>query len=352
MKIRKTPKAVLSRSQVWLIGTFVVLAASIFGCSEFGFDASCHKSNLKHSSSYPKTLSGDEPIHPLEYPIGNGDDKVLLGKLLFHDQRLSRDNSIACATCHDIGNGGDDGLPVSIGIDNQQGLLNAPTVFNSGLSIAQFWDGRAKDLKDQLSQPIHSPVEMGSSWSEIVAKLRRDEQLNRRFYSTFGRGISRETITEAIVCYENALITLDAPFDRYLRNEASAISNDAVNGYRLFKSIGCIYCHQGQTVGGNMFQEFGVLEEFGDQFDGSLEHNQGRFNVTKREADMRRFKVPSLRNIEQTSPYFHDGSIESLDDAIRIMAEYQLGEALDEQQVKLIREFLHSLTGSIRKELL
>ncbi|MCL4162737.1 UNVERIFIED_CONTAM: hypothetical protein GTU68_055155, partial [Idotea baltica] len=236
----------------------------------------------------------------------------MLGKLLFNDTRLSHDNTISCASCHNISEGGDDGQPVSTGINGSRGTLNAPTVLNSSLSIAQFWDGRAKNLSAQIKSPIHSPIEMGSSWEEIVSKLRNDQSLADRFQHAFRSEISPTTIKAAIVSYEEALITIDAPFDRYLTGEAEAISPKAIEGYRLFKSIGCISCHQGKTVGGNMFQQFGVLGSSGEYFDLANRSSKGRFNVTGRTVDLQRFKVPSLRNVERTAPYFHNGSVQNL----------------------------------------
>lgn len=314
--------------------------------------------NLVDTGTFESNMSGSvdsvvrrEPIRPLESPVGLPDDKVQLGKLLFHDVRLSHDNTISCASCHNVSEGGDDGKTVSTGINSQVGRLNAPTVLNSSLSIAQFWDGRANTLSEQAAGPIHNPIEMGSSWNEIVQKLEQDPDLRRLFESVFNRAISAETIVEAIVCYETALITVDSPFDLYLKGDDNAISADAKEGFKLFKSVGCISCHQGRTVGGNMFQEFGVLGDFEDHFDSTAGSNKGRFNVTRREDDLRRFKVPSLRNVEKTTPYFHTGGVDDLSKAIEIMAEYQLGESLREIEVKYIRQFLISLGGEIKKEL-
>ena len=292
-----------------------------------------------------------EPILPLPIPPAEFAAEVMLGKRLFHDRRLSHDNSIACASCHDISSGGDDGLPQSIGIAGHVGKLNAPTVLNCSLSVAQFWDGRAYSLEKQVEGPVHNPIEMGSNWKEIVEKLSRDAKLVAEFKSVFGAEISADLVVSAIVAYEKALITPNSPFDRYLLGDESGMSADALQGYELFKSIGCISCHQGRAVGANMFQEFGVLRDFHAQFPGDKPTHQGRKNVTRRDEDQHRFKVPGLRNVELTAPYFHDGSASTLEQAIQIMAEFQLGETLKVEEIHCIHEFLLSLTGVLPRDL-
>ena len=231
------------------------------------------------------------------------------------------------------------------------GSLNAPTVLNSSLFIAQFWDGRARNLTEQAPGPIHNPVEMDSNWDEVIAKLSADKAFTSRFKKTYPQGITEEAIVDALVSYESALITVNSPFDRYLCGDDEAISSDALEGYKLFKSIGCISCHQGQAVGGNMFQEFGIMGDYFIQFDKTSDADKGRINVTSRGVDLHRFKVPSLRNVELTAPYFHNGNTSSLDEAIRVMAEYQLGESVTDESVGLIESFLHSLTGVVAEEL-
>ncbi|TWU07764.1 cytochrome-c peroxidase [Stieleria varia] len=303
----------------------------------------------KRSSEQP--MLRREPITPL---VGKHDlprSKVMLGKLLFNDVRLSGNNTLSCASCHNVSEGGDDGRPGSLGIDGQIGGLNAPTVLNSSLSIAQFWDGRAKDLYEQAPGPIHNPIEMGSNWDEVISKLNRDHDFVQEFRSVYPGGITADSIVDAIVAYEFALVTVDSPFDLYLKGDDDALSSDALDGYRLFKSAGCISCHQGQLVGGNMFQTFGVMKDFDDRFDASSELSNGRLNVTQRESDLHRFKIPSLRNVQLTAPYFHDGGTASLEEAIRIMAEFQLGESFSDKEIARIRAFLVSLTGQVEEDL-
>lgn len=292
-----------------------------------------------------------EPIRPLHAPAGLSLEKIALGLQLFHDVRLSKNNTISCASCHNVKEGGDDGLPTSVGIQGKVGGLNAPTVLNSSLLLAQFWDGRVKDLHKQVEGPIHNPVEMGSSWEEVIAKLKDDSAFTARFTKSYPQGLSAESISDAIATYESALVTINSPFDRYLMGDNSALSDEALEGYKLFKAIGCVSCHQGQAVGGNMFQKFGVMGKFEDHFDSSNEVNHGRINATKRSVDLHRFKVPSLRTAQRTAPYFHNGCARTLEDAIRVMAEFQLGESLDDREVGQIKAFLISLDGEIPEEL-
>lgn len=292
-----------------------------------------------------------EPIRPLSNPHGLSSEKVELGRELFHDVRLSADNSISCASCHNVKEGGDDGLPTSVGINGQVGGLNAPTVLNSSKSLAQFWDGRAKDLREQAGGPIHNPIEMGSNWSEVISKLNQDTEFIRQFEKVYPHGLNEESIADAIATYETALVTVNSPFDRYLMGDDSALSEEALEGYKLFKAIGCISCHQGQAVGGNMFQKFGVMGDFSAQFDSSSQVSRGRMNATNRTVDLHRFKVPSLRTVHRTAPYFHNGCTDNLESAIKIMAEFQLGESLDDVEVNQIKAFLISLDGQIAEEL-
>lgn len=302
-------------------------------------------------SSSAKAASANEPIRPLVAPTDLDPERVLLGRQLFHDARLSSDGTISCASCHDIANGGDDGLQTARGINDQIGTLNTPTVLNCSLSIAQFWDGRVESLEEQIPGPIHNPIEMGSNWDEAVRKLRQDPAFVSRFTKAYPKGVTAESIVDAIATYERALVTVGAPFDDYLRGQQDAISSTARNGYELFKEIGCVSCHQGRTVGGNMFQEFGVMGDYFSQISEPSESDNGRINATYRAIDLHRFKVPSLRNVELTAPYFHNGRAATLDDAIKTMAEFQLGTHLETSEIAQIRAFLETLTGKVREDL-
>jgi len=343
--------------KVMILLPLISIVMLMAGCTQTELDsgdsssAALALSSLMNESKLEGRSHRKEPIRPISPPEDLSKNKIALGHSLFNDVRLSGDNSVSCATCHDVKNGGDDGRKTSLGSGSQIGGLNSPTVLNSSLSIAQFWDGRVATLAEQVPEPIHNPIEMNSNWVDVIAKLKLDRAFVARFNETFRQGITKESIVEAIVSYEEALITVDSPFDQYLRGDDSAISADAHAGYELFKSIGCISCHQGQAVGGNMFQEFGIMGDYFAQFDETSQVDDGRINFTKRDVDLHRFKVPSLRNVEETAPYFHNGSAKTLDEAIRIMAEYQLGESVTDENVKQIKAFLNSLTGVVSKEL-
>ena len=290
---------------------------------------------------------------PLVAPPNANPEKVSLGKALFSDSRLSADNTISCATCHDLSNGGDDGLPVAIGIDGKHGPVNTPTVINASLNIAQFWDGRAADLKTQVSGPIHNPLEMGSTWDEVVGKLAADQATVSEFESVYpGEPLTGELIADAIAAYEAQLISTDSPFDRFLLGDENAISSAAKEGLHTFVDLGCVACHQGKNLGSNMYQQFGVIGSYFEDRGNLSEADYGRFNITGREEDKYYFKVPSLRNIVETAPYFHDGSVDELSEAVRIMARYQLGRPISDDQINTIVAFLETLSGTVNEEML
>jgi len=291
---------------------------------------------------------GREPITPLPAVHAEPAAKVELGRRLFHDPRLSGDDTVACASCHDLRRSGVDGLPHSVGIAGAVGERNAPTVLNSGLNFRQFWDGRAATLEEQAVGPVHNPIEMGSNWPQVVDKLGRDPEYPQLFAALYDDGITGSNIADAIASFERSLLTPNSPFDRYLRGDESAISVEAKEGYRLFKGYGCISCHQGVSVGGNMYQRFGI---FGDYFSdrGRAPHpsDYGRFTVTGRDEDKFVFKVPGLRNVTLTAPYLHDGEIANLEEVVRLMARYQLGVEIPDGEVDLIVQFLRSLSGEL-----
>lgn len=309
-------------------------------------DANAPESSNQIQSSVPSPEAniGREPLLPLPPAPPIPPEQVDLGKRLFHDPRLSHDNSISCASCHDLSKGGTDQSRFSVGINGAVGQVNAPTVFNSGLNVAQFWDGRAKSLEEQASGPVNNPAEMGSSWDEVIGKLSADMEYQALFQRIYPTGINAANIAGAIAAFERSLATQNSRFDRYLRGEKNALSEDELKGYRRFVNYGCISCHQGAGIGGNMFQRFGVMADFFNDRP-PTKADQGRFNVTGLEEDRHVFKVPSLRNVAVTFPYFHDGSAKTLSDAVKVMGKYQLGKALSEEDVRLIVAFLHSLSG-------
>lgn len=289
-----------------------------------------------------------EPIRPLPRQLAVDGAKAALGERLFHDPRLSADDTISCASCHALNIGGVDRLSRSIGIGGQEGPINAPTVFNSRFNFRQFWDGRAADLREQAGGPIHNPLEMGSNWEQVVAKLGADGDYRRDFEALYPQGITAASISDAIATFEGTLVTPDAPFDRWLRGDEGALGEAAREGYRLFKGYGCTACHQGVGVGGNMYQRFGVFGDYFAERGEVSDADQGRFNVTGFEEDRHYFKVPSLRNVALTPPYFHDGSAATLAEAVVIMARYQLGRELPDRDVERLVAFLESLTGTYK----
>lgn len=292
-----------------------------------------------------------EPISALSAVSTENTAEISLGKQLFHSEKLSADNSLSCASCHQINNGGDDGLSLSPGINGQLGSINTPTVLNSTLNFVQFWDGRASSLEEQVEGPVHNPIEMGSNWQQVITKLKADPVILEQFQSLYSDGITEKNIIRAIVSYENQLITVNAPFDLYLKGDKNAISKHAKEGYKLFKQMGCISCHQGKNVGGNMYQYFGVMGNYFTDRGNITKADLGRYNVTLLEKDKYKFKVPSLRNIANTAPYFHDGTAKTLEEAVKVMARYQLGRPISNTQVSSIKAFLISLSGELDEEL-
>lgn len=286
-----------------------------------------------------------EPIRPIPMHIQLDENKVALGRKLFHEPKLSHDDNIACSNCHDLSTAGTDGMALSIGINETVGFFNAPTVLNSGFNFRQFWDGRAGSLEEQIEGPIHQSFEMGSSWPEVIGKLERDASYVQAFAAFYPDGIKSDNIKDAIATFERSLYTPNSRLDRYLRGDAKALSPEEEEGYRLFKSFGCVACHQGIGVGGNMFQVFGIMGNYFADRGNIKEIDLGRFNITGDEEDRYVFKVPSLRNVALTAPYFHDGSVERLQDAVRIMARYQLGHKLISREIELLTKFLGTLTG-------
>ena len=286
-----------------------------------------------------------EPIKPIPEQVDVDPAKVELGRALFHDTRLSKDGSISCASCHDLASGGDDGRRASTGVDGKVGAINSPTVFNAGFNFKQFWDGRADTLEDQADGPVQSAIEMGSIWPDVVANLYMDADYPGQFEVIYPDGITRTAIKDAIAEFVRSLITPNGRFDRWLRGDTAALTRQEERGYRLFKQYGCVSCHQGVNVGGNMFQVFGVLNDYfrrrGDITDADL----GRYAVTGHEEDRHVFKVPSLRMAAMTAPYLHDGSAATLRDAVDAMFEFQLGREAPDQDKEDIVSFIKTLVG-------
>lgn len=302
------------------------------------------------ASEVTESEPANEPILPLPLTYHLDNRKVLLGKELFYDPILSDGNLISCSKCHDPNTGGGDKKALSKGLHGELGKVNTPSVLNSGLNFVQFWDGRASTLEDQIDGPIANPKEMGSNWPTVVQKVKQVPSYSTAFSAIYPNGVTADTIKNALASFERSLATSTCRFDRYLRGETDAITEEEKQGYILFKTLGCTTCHQGAGVGGNMYQPFGVIGNYFANRGNITEADFGRYNVTLQEADRYKFKVPSLRNVELTSPYFHDGSVAKLDDAVVIMAKYQLGISLSEEKSRRIAAFLKTLTGEIKEE--
>lgn len=288
--------------------------------------------------------ASQEPIAPLPDALNLDPRKVELGGMLFHDKRLAKDGSVACVSCHDFSRGGADPRPRSVGFGGAVGPVNSPSVFNSSFNFRQLWGGGASSLEDQVDKVIQNPAVFNSSWPEIMGKLSQDAALTGKFKAVYANGVTSENIMDAIATFERSLVT-PSRFDRYLRGDRQAISADEKMGYEKFKNYGCIACHQGVNVGGNMFQVFGVMGDYFKQRGNITAADFGRYNVTKREGDKHVFKVPSLRNIELTAPYFHDGSALTLESAVDVMLAYQLGRLAPPEDKALIVKFLKTLTA-------
>ena len=274
-------------------------------------------------------------------------DKVLLGRSLYFDTALSGDGTVACATCHMLEHGGAEPRKTSAGIGGQIGPINSPTVLNSSYNFVQFWDGRAKDLQEQAAGPVENPIEMGTKWEDVVKRLAKNEEYAATFAKLYEDGITKANTTDAIAEYEKSLIT-PSRFDAYLKGDATAITDAEKQGYATFKEVGCTACHSGINVGGAMFQKLGLVKDyFADRGTPITDADLGRYNVTKQDYDKYFFKVPTLRNVELTAPYLHDGSQATLEDTVRVMGTYQLGRELTDAQVNSIVTFLKSLTGEL-----
>ncbi|MFN4065343.1 c-type cytochrome [Azoarcus communis] len=283
----------------------------------------------------------DEPIQPLQPAKVTNPGKVELGKKLFFDPRLSRSGFISCNSCHNLSMGGSDNLKTSIGHNWQEGPINSPTVLNSSLAVAQFWDGRAATLKEQAGGPIANPGEMAFTHDLAIDVLQSIPGYVAEFKSVFGSSrIDIDKVTSAIAAFEETLVTPNSAFDKWLQGDDKALNARELAGYKLFKESGCVACHNGPAVGGTSFQKMGVVEPYK-----TTSTAEGRSAVTGKDEDRFNFKVPTLRNVELTYPYFHDGAAQTLEEAVEIMGRLQLGRTYSKQEIGDIVAFLKTLTG-------
>ncbi len=292
----------------------------------------------------PKVMeSPDNPVTP---------EKVALGRLLFFEPRVSLDGTVSCSRCHLVSLYATDGLPKAIGALGRLNPRNAPTVLNAALQFVEHWRGDRKSVEDQAMQALIGPPSFGDpDYATAMVKLKAIPGYSELFSKAFpseNDPVTQENWAKAIGAYERTLV-MPSPFDAYLAGNAQAISPAQEAGLREFVQTGCPACHNGVGIGGSMFQKFGLVEDYW-KATGSPEPDKGRFDVTRNPADMYVFKVPSLRNVAMSPPYFHDGSVAALPDAVRVMARVQLGKTLTEEQVGRIVTFLESLTGKLPPE--
>jgi len=299
------------------------------------------------STFSPLPATADNPENPIT------PEKVALGKALYFDNRLSKEGNISCNSCHNLNTYGVDNKPTSPGDGGSFGDRNSPTVLNAAFHFAQFWDGRAVDVEEQAGGPILNPIEMSMPDQEFVIKrlgeIKGYKALFAAAYPNIVEPINYKNIQKAIAVFERKLIT-PARFDEYLAGNENALTDQEKEGLLTFMNTGCTACHSGAVMGGAMYQKFGLAGNYWD-FTKSKKIDNGRFLVTKNEADKYAFKVPSLRNVEKTHPFFHDGSISDLNDAVKIIAKLQLNKDLTDQEVQDIVAFLKTLTGKVPKDL-
>jgi cytochrome c peroxidase len=282
----------------------------------------------------------DNPENPVT------DKKVDLGRMLYYDTRLSKNRTVSCNSCHDLASFGDDGLKTSKGINDQFGGRSAPTVYNAAIHIAQFWDGRAKDVEEQAIGPVTNPIEMGMPDPDYVLQvLKSIPGYVEAFKTAFpdqDEPLTYGNVGNAIGAFERKLLT-PSPFDDFLKGDDMVLNDAEKHGLNLFITSGCTVCHSGMGVGGHLYQKLGLVKEWPTR-------DPGRYEVTKVETDKYFFKVPSLRNITETAPYLHDGSVETLPEIVSKMAEYQLGRVLPDEDVNAIVTFLGALKGRIDED--
>ncbi|MBF0417897.1 MAG: c-type cytochrome [Magnetococcales bacterium] len=291
----------------------------------------------------------NEPVLPIPTCTAMDGEKVRLGKRLYHDVRLSANNSVSCATCHPLDGWGMDGIPVSTRVDGVANTVNTPTVFNALFNIGLFWNGRVTSLEDQIEEAVR--VEMGATWNDVLRKISQDESYRQSFARVYRGGIQAVNIRDALAEFERLLITPNSRFDRYLRGEDQAITPEEKQGYELFKKLGCISCHQGVNLGGNLFHRSGIFprQEMGQET-AAAPPEPDRMAVTGNKEDAEVFKVPSLRNVTRTAPYFHHGQVKTLEEAVTLMARGQLGRIISVQERDLLVGFLRTLEGTLYGE--
>jgi len=303
-----------------------------------------------HNWPLPTKEHPFEPVLPLPDSLPADLAKVNLGRILYHDPRLSADSTVSCATCHNLGRAGVDNLDYSVGAYGQPGMYSTLTTYNAVFHPVFFWEGTASTLPIQAAMILVDPVIMGNeSLEPVIERLKADIPFTKLFTQTYPDGFTVESITDALAEYHKVLITPDAPFDRYLQGDSEAIGPDAKKGYQLFKRLGCASCHNSIGVGGNSFQYMGLSNNFFSTGDRISLPDLGRYRLTARQEDIHKFKVPGLRNIELTHPYFHNASAPDLETAVEAMAFHQRDMSINKGKVHQIVSFMQTLTGTFRE---
>lgn len=343
MRLGGRPRVATLAQRSALYSTAIALCVAALGCaapSDTQLDAT--------SAPAWTTSTGAAPLSPLPATVPGLDPRrVALGRELFNDKRLSGDGLVSCSDCHALGLGGANAQKRSALPDRPPVGINVPTVFNVAFNFRYAWNGRYKTIEDQIDFALGTPAAMRNTWAGVVETLSRDARVVEAFRDAYPSGLDQTTVRDVLATYARSLNTPNARFDRYLRGEI-ALSQTEQRGYEHFRDYGCVSCHQGVNVGGNMFERFGVMRDyFADRETQETAADLGRYGVTKKEEDRRVFRVPSLRNVALTAPYFHDGSAVTLADAITTMGRYQLGRELTTDDVAEINAFLHTLTGEL-----
>ena len=326
----------MNRPQYLLTGAILVTLALFLGCARSGSEsASIDPAALKAYAPLPDVAPGKEPIT---------EEKVALGRMLYYETRLSANQKLSFNSCHDLTKYGVDNQATSVGDKGQHGDRNSPTVYNAAGHFVQFWDGRAADVEEQAKGPVLNPVEMAmTSGKQVVAVLKSMPEYVVAFQKAFPNDkdpVTYDNTGKAIGAFERKLIT-PARWDKFLKGEQTALTSEEKAGFHTFVASGCQTCHAGALLGGNMYQKIGLVKAWPDTSD------TGRYKVTKSESDKFLFKVPSLRNIDKTGPYFHDGKIPTLDGAVAKMADHQVGKTLSAAEIQSIVTWMKSLTGEI-----
>ncbi len=320
----------------------------VMSCACSAPDVARHGGVASSEAASSEALPSTEPLLPVPLDVAVDIPLATLGQALFFSPVLSQDGRVSCGSCHAADRGFADGKPLSEIPERPRTATNSQSLFNVRFFYRLGWTGRFESLDAHLDFLIKNPKLMGTDWSKVVARLAASTTFKAHFDRVFSDGVSENNARRALIEFERSLVTPNAPFDRWLRGDKRAISPSAERGYQLFKNYGCSSCHQGMAVGANMFERLGVMRDYFRDHPSTSDADLGRFSVTRREEDRYVFRVPSLRNVALSAPYLHDGSAATLQDAVSIMARYQLGRDLAPGEVAEIVAFLESLTGEYR----